>query len=88
MGLARVLSEQATSDTSAGCGTQGWRAPEIVLSSDEDSRSHDDGMEPRDPWQKSKRGRVRISRKSDMWSLGCVIYFILSNGKHPYGGMV
>ena len=49
-------------------GTKGWTAPEIIL-----SRSNIDEGRPIYDWDK---------KKSDIWSLGCTIYFIV-HGEHP-----
>lgn len=72
-------------------GTSGWRAPELLDESNslqsqvetEHSSSRHTVMSSDsfyDPFTKR-----RLTRSIDIFSMGCVFYYILSKGKHPFG---
>ncbi|KAF9957938.1 bifunctional endoribonuclease/protein kinase ire1 [Modicella reniformis] len=83
----------------AGGGTVGWRAPECLSGLDQDdemlqamvngsvgavstdeSSSSSQGTGVRPP------GRAnRMTRAIDIFSAGCVFYYVLMNGDHPFG---
>ena len=54
-------------------GSAGWQAPEVLAL----YVAIADGSELAD--------KVRPSRKVDLFSLGCLIYFVLTDGHHPFG---
>jgi serine/threonine protein kinase len=59
-------------------GTIGWQAPEMITSYQETiSKNNDD--------QLIVDGVSRKTMAVDVFSLGCVFYFILSMGSHPFG---
>ncbi|EDO14403.1 hypothetical protein Kpol_209p1 [Vanderwaltozyma polyspora DSM 70294] len=95
-GLCKKLDADKSSfqtNTNNAAGTTGWRAPELLDSNrrklqpiQEDSE-HDkssninSSMESfYDPFTK-----LRLTRAIDIFSLGCVFYYVLSNGQHPFG---
>ena len=76
--------------TGRAAGTSGWRAPELLL--DDDAREPssmidattnsgsgsvlvNDGLEP---------GSRRATRAIDIFSLGLVFFYVLTNGSHPF----
>ncbi|KAL1894279.1 bifunctional endoribonuclease/protein kinase ire1 [Ceratocystis pirilliformis] len=71
--------------TGRAAGTSGWRAPELLLDDDArdimESSIHSgsgsvlvgDGLTPR-----------RATRSIDIFSLGLVFYYVLTNGAHPF----
>lgn len=78
-------------------GTTGWRAPELLngsLAIDDAVSSNttlnkNDGVQELsnvsigsfyDPYSKQ-----RLTRAIDIFSLGCVFYYVLSKGEHPFG---
>ena len=72
-------------------GTSGWRAPELLEESNnlqcqvetEHSSSRHTVVSSDsfyDPFTKR-----RLTRSIDIFSMGCVFYYILSKGKHPFG---
>ena len=79
-----------------GAGTVGWRSPECLLDGrggtlaasiglseppirSGSSASFDDDVSPLDST------RQKVSRSMDVFGLGCVYYFVLTGGHHPYG---
>jgi serine/threonine-protein kinase/endoribonuclease IRE1 len=76
-------------------GTPGWIAPEL-LKGDEDTEGdlqNDSKPAPNTPSTQplsySQRllqlPRQRGTKQVDLFSLGCVIYYLLTSGRHPYG---
>lgn len=97
-GLCKKLEADESSfrtNTINAAGTSGWRAPELLNESSSLFDSSDDqdsfnntstrtngSSEPvvYDPITKQ-----RLTRAIDIFSLGCVFYYVLSKGKHPFG---
>jgi serine/threonine-protein kinase/endoribonuclease IRE1 len=94
-GLCKKLEDSQSSfgaTTGRAAGTSGWRAPELLLD--------DDGDGPRDPalldldTNNSGSGSVlvhdamtnsrRATRSIDIFSLGLVFFYVLTNGLHPF----
>lgn len=75
--------------TGRAAGTSGWRAPELLLDDDSrdismvDASTHSgsgsvlvtDGLMP---------GSRRATRAIDIFSLGLVFFYVLTNGSHPF----
>mmetsp|Transcript_8888 Transcript_8888/g.16707 ORF Transcript_8888/g.16707 Transcript_8888/m.16707 type:complete len:1102 (-) Transcript_8888:821-4126(-) len=76
MGLGRKFSDHTSSiqggSSMAGSGTIGWRAPELLR-----------GLQP---GKLERDVAVRCGRKVDVFSLGCVFFYVISGGYHPFGG--
>ncbi|KAG7195332.1 bifunctional endoribonuclease/protein kinase ire1 [Scheffersomyces spartinae] len=84
-------SFRATTHT-APLGTTGWRAPELLLLHDlleispetiESSNSNLNSILTSST--NSTSGGRRLTKAIDIFSLGCVYFYILTNGQHPYG---
>ncbi|KAG5417466.1 IRE1 [Candida metapsilosis] len=80
----------------AASGTSGWRAPELLLnhdlleiSPDSISSVHSNGAAPGTATSTSTTtstpGGKRLTKAIDIFSLGCVFFYILTNGLHPFG---
>jgi len=89
-GLSKKLSGDQSSFhntlVSAG-GTVGWRAPECMTESSihtTDSESSALSLHPNSSDHQSDKG-IKITRAIDIFSCGCVFYYVLSNGDHPFG---
>jgi len=63
------LTFSAQSQSAQAGGTMGWRAPELLQGF---SLHADDGKE-------------RLTRAVDIFSLGCVAFYMLTRGGHPFG---
>ncbi|KAI5969920.1 IRE1 [Candida margitis] len=78
----------------AASGTSGWRAPELLLnhdlleiSPDSISSVHSNGAissATSSTTTISASGK-RLTKAIDIFSLGCVFFYILTNGLHPFG---
>lgn len=78
-------------------GTQGWRAPELLLLKSSGFLSNNNSLEDlaldnssglentNDDSSKDSEEKNRLTRAVDIFSLGCVFYYVLSGGKHPFG---
>ncbi|KAI5951402.1 IRE1 [Candida jiufengensis] len=77
----------------AASGTSGWRAPELLLnhdlleiSPDSISSVHSNGNGTTNSSNTSLTSTgKRLTKAIDIFSLGCVYYYILTNGLHPFG---
>ena len=57
-------------------GTVGWQAPELVRLK---------GASNRDNGNNSQQQQPNQSYATDIFSLGCIFYFVIIPGEHPYG---
>lgn len=85
--------------TAHAAGTSGWRAPELLIEGDESgnggttsssshtivNNKHSESGSTSEPAVIDTLSNRRATRAIDIFSLGCVFYFFLSNGSHPYG---
>lgn len=79
-GLCKKLEgDQSTfRPTTAQPGTLGWTAPELSHYQSENSMDGEaNGVE-------QMLANPRLTRAVDIFSLGCVFYYVLSNGQHPF----
>ncbi|KAH3661377.1 hypothetical protein OGAPHI_006784 [Ogataea philodendri] len=78
-GLCKKLENDQSSfraTTAHAAGTSGWRAPELLV---------DDALEEADASQIPMLSDRRLTRSIDIFSAGCVFYYVLSGGQHPFG---
>jgi serine/threonine-protein kinase/endoribonuclease IRE1 len=75
-GLCKKLDHDQSSfrgTTANAAGTSGWRAPELLLDT---SPAYA---------ETNSKNRVRLTRSLDVFSTGCVFYYVLTGGYHPFG---
>lgn len=100
-GLCKKLEVDQTSflPTAAGgqslfaAGTQGWRAPEILrgdVGLDEGTTANPssgsgNGSTPSSSSDRDKMGSARLTKSVDIFALGCLFYYTLVSGEHPFG---
>ncbi|CAL8075993.1 unnamed protein product [Orchesella dallaii] len=70
-GLSRRIMEERSSVSSVAAGTQGWIAPEI-LRDIQNAELND-------------QSKLKFTFASDIFSLGCLYYYVLTNGSHAFG---
>ncbi|RLV92675.1 Serine/threonine-protein kinase/endoribonuclease IRE1 [Spathaspora sp. JA1] len=74
----------------AASGTSGWRAPELLLNQDlleisPDSISSINSQTNSTTATTTSSGTKRLTKAIDIFSLGCVFFYILTGGSHPFG---
>jgi serine/threonine-protein kinase/endoribonuclease IRE1 len=96
-GLCKKLEMDQTSflPTAHGAmaaGTVGWRAPEILRGEVklDDSMSDDHSQSSRGSVGTAVNGSTsskptRLTKSVDIFALGCLFYYVLTNGLHPFG---
>jgi serine/threonine-protein kinase/endoribonuclease IRE1 len=99
-GLCKKLEVDQTSflPTAQGAqaaGTVGWRAPEILRGDVKlDDSLNDDGSQSStdstgtviNGGSSTARSTARLTKAVDLFALGCLFYYVLTNGSHPFGG--
>ncbi|KAI8584377.1 hypothetical protein K450DRAFT_219550 [Umbelopsis ramanniana AG] len=97
-GLCKKLDADQSSfhnTTASAAGTIGWRAPELLsgqASSGSGSGHSNNSIPGQDKSASSLSsttdtliGTVRVTRAIDIFSAGCLFYYVLSQGEHPFG---
>ena len=99
-GLCRKLELDQTSFLPTtggmmGVGTFGWRAPEILrgevkldetIADDNSQSSHDSaGTTTGSNHSGTGKPSTRLTKLVDIFALGCLYYYCLTNGGHPFG---
>lgn len=94
-GLCKKLDVDQTSflPTAQGAqaaGTVGWRAPEILrgevkLDDSVDDTSQSSRGSVSTVVGGSSSGKPRLTKSVDIFSLGCLFFYVLTNGSHPFG---
>lgn len=92
-GLCKKLEVDQTSFLpTAAAGTVGWRAPEVLrrevriddLAGEESQSSR--GSIGNSSDNSSLSGKAtRLTKSVDIFALGCLFYYVLTNGGHPFG---
>jgi len=77
---------QAQSTMAAG--TSGWRAPEVLRGVENDRRLlRDPSSLASDTTTNAPGSDRRITRAVDIFSMGCLFYYVLTDGEHPFGSL-
>lgn len=93
-GLCKKLEGDQSSfraTTANAAGTSGWRAPELLIDEQDSVYNHTILNEvytngsSSEPLVIDSLSNRRATRAIDIFSLGCVFYYIISNGVHPFG---
>lgn len=91
-GLCKKLEGDQNSfraTTAHAAGTSGWRAPELLVDDDQASpplqaSGNFTGGSTSEPAVVDPQTNRRATRAIDIFSLGCVFYYVLTNGNHPF----
>lgn len=87
-GLCKKLEGDQNSfraTTAHAAGTSGWRAPELLVDDDLASPNHNAIHNSHsEPLVVDPQTNRRATRAIDIFSLGCVFYYVLTGGNHPY----
>ncbi|KAK5164128.1 bifunctional endoribonuclease/protein kinase ire1 [Saxophila tyrrhenica] len=85
-GLGKNLPENVSTlvDPTGNAGTSGWKAPELIshpVDSGSKQNSHNGGSNVSDGPNGSVSG---VKRAADIFSLGCLFFWVLTGGNHPF----
>lgn len=90
-GLCKKLDADQSSfratTQNAALGTSGWRAPELLLQHDllEISPDTISSINSSISHSMPNSNGKRLTKAIDIFSLGCVFFYILTKGSHPFG---
>lgn len=89
-GLCKKLETGQSSfqNSTKATGTTGWRAPELIVhSSDFNELLIGKNKKFRKIMQSTEEAlsNQRLTKSIDIFSMGCVFYYVLTNGLHPFG---
>lgn len=84
-GLCKTLPENVSTlaGTTGNAGTVGWKAPELIFQPREVVNNNSASRESL-PGEHSPPGVSGVKRAVDIFSLGCVFFYILTKGQHPF----
>lgn len=92
-GLCKTLPEDVSTliGTTGNAGTAGWKAPELIFQPRETSGSQLstganslNGDSSTTTMNTSSIGISGVKRAVDIFSLGCVFFYVLTRGQHPF----
>ncbi|MCJ1416656.1 bifunctional endoribonuclease/protein kinase ire1 [Xylographa parallela] len=95
-GLCKKLEGDQSSfraTTAHAAGTSGWRAPELLVDDDAstplttptlNSSTNPSAHSNSEPLILDTQTNRRATRAIDIFSLGCVFYYVLTGGNHPF----
>lgn len=94
-GLCKKLEGDQNSfraTTAFAAGTSGWRAPELLVDDDPLLKAANSALNPAtadmtnnsEPLVVDPQTNRRATRAIDIFSLGCVFYYCLTQGSHPF----
>lgn len=86
-GLGKNLPENMSTliDPTGNVGTSGWKAPELINNpSDKGDSVHSRGHSENSSPSGSTPGVSSVKRAADIFALGCLFFWVLTDGVHPY----
>lgn len=88
-GLCKKLEGEQSSfhyTTISPAGTAGWRAPELLKGALAEASDSNHSNTPTNNNINNRQGEpIKATRAIDIFSAGCVFYYVLSGGDHPFG---
>jgi serine/threonine-protein kinase/endoribonuclease IRE1 len=83
-GLCRTLPDNVSTlvGTMGNAGTIGWKAPELIGQPRNNSGGH--SSTANDSTSSTETVSQGVKRAVDIFSLGCVFFYVLTNGSHPF----
>ncbi|KAI9693690.1 MAG: bifunctional endoribonuclease/protein kinase ire1 [Bathelium mastoideum] len=86
-GLCKSLPENMSTlmATTGNAGTVGWKAPELIMQpKDSEGRTSSNPHSRESSASGDNVSSYGVKRNADIFSLGCVFYYVLTNGGHPF----
>lgn len=90
-GLCKKLDGEQTSfhyTAISPAGTVGWRAPELLkgcIAVEEFAKSQNSQSDHKSDTSVYSQQETKATRAIDIFSTGCLFYYVLTGGDHPYG---
>nr|OQO16376.1 hypothetical protein B0A51_16437 [Rachicladosporium sp. CCFEE 5018] len=83
-GLGKNLPENVSTlvDPTGNAGTLGWKAPELISKTTRETDS--DHSQISVGSESGSNGTAGVKRAADIFSLGCLFFWMLTDGVHPY----
>jgi serine/threonine-protein kinase/endoribonuclease IRE1 len=85
-GLGKNLPENVSTliDPTGNAGTSGWKAPELISQPRETESRHSQGNSMNGSESATNGTTSGVKRAADIFSLGCLFFWLLTDGIHPY----
>jgi serine/threonine-protein kinase/endoribonuclease IRE1 len=85
-GLGKNLPENVSTliDPTGNAGTSGWKAPELISQPRETESRHSQGNSMNGSESATGGTISGVKRAADIFSLGCLFFWLLTDGIHPY----
>ena len=85
-GLGKNLPENVSTlvDPTGNAGTSGWKAPELISQPKETESKHSQSNSHTGNSENNGGGTSGVKRAADIFSLGCLFFWVLTDGSHPY----
>lgn len=83
-GLGKNLPDNVSTlvDPTGNAGTSGWKAPELISQPRETESNHSRGTS--NGSENGLAGVGGVKRAADIFSLGCLFFWVLTDGVHPF----
>ncbi|GAB7359490.1 hypothetical protein MBLNU230_g6135t1 [Neophaeotheca triangularis] len=85
-GLGKNLPENVSTliDPTGNAGTSGWKAPELISQPRESESRHSQSVNGSHTGGSEPGGPSGVKRAADIFSLGCLFFWVLTDGIHPF----
>ena len=89
-GLCKTLPENMSTirDPTSSAGTTGWKAPELITQPeprDNHSNNGHSNLSKNGSDSSTSNGQIQgVKRAADIFSLGCLFFWVLTGGSHPF----
>ena len=85
-GLGKNLPENVSTlvDPTGNAGTSGWKAPELISQPKDSESKHSQSNSHTGNSENPGGGTSGVKRAADIFSLGCLFFWVLTDGSHPY----
>lgn len=85
-GLGKNLPENVSTlvDPTGNAGTSGWKAPELISQPRENEGRHSQTSTTNSDSGVAVGGVSGVKRAADIFSLGCLFFWVLTDGVHPF----
>ena len=85
-GLGKNLPENVSTliDPTGNAGTSGWKAPELISQPKETESRHSQSQSHNGSESLPNGTTSGVKRAADIFSLGCLFFWVLTDGIHPF----